>query len=174
MNQPHVAIVGATGAVGVEMLLCLEQRNFPLGKLKLLASARSAGKRMKFRGEEVVVEELTHDSFAGRGHRAVQRGRRHFQGIRPLGRGRRRGGHRQLVRLPHGRGRAAGGAGNQSGRREKPPAQHHRQSQLHHHHLADGAGPAARGLRPASRSSPRAIRRFPAPAPKASSSSKSR
>ncbi len=65
MNQPHVAIVGATGAVGVEMLLCLEQRNFPLGKLKLLASARSAGKRMKFRGEDVLVEELTHDSFAG-------------------------------------------------------------------------------------------------------------
>ncbi len=65
MNHPHVAIVGATGAVGVEMLLCLEQRNFPLGKLKLLASARSAGKTMIFRGEEIVVEELTHDSFAG-------------------------------------------------------------------------------------------------------------
>jgi aspartate-semialdehyde dehydrogenase len=65
MNQPHVAIVGATGAVGVEMLACLEQRDFPLGGLKLLASARSAGKRMVFRGEEVVVEELTHDSFAG-------------------------------------------------------------------------------------------------------------
>jgi len=65
MNQPHVAIVGATGAVGVEMLLCLEQRNFPLGKLKLLASVRSAGKLMKFRGEDIVVEELTHDSFKG-------------------------------------------------------------------------------------------------------------
>lgn len=65
MNQPHVAIVGATGAVGVEMLLCLEQRNFPLGKLKLLASARSAGKKMTFRGQEITVEELTHDSFAG-------------------------------------------------------------------------------------------------------------
>ncbi len=65
MNQPHVAIVGATGAVGVEMLLCLEQRNFPVGKLKLLASARSAGKRVNFRGEDVVVEELTHDSFRG-------------------------------------------------------------------------------------------------------------
>jgi len=65
MNQPHVAIVGATGAVGVEMLLCLEQRNFPLGKLKLLASARSAGKSMTFRGEQLVVEELTHDSFVG-------------------------------------------------------------------------------------------------------------
>ena len=63
MNHPHVAIVGATGAVGVEMLLCLEQRNFPLSKLKLLASARSAGKKMTFRGEEITVEELTHDSF---------------------------------------------------------------------------------------------------------------
>ena len=47
------------------MLLCLEQRNFPLAKLKLLASARSAGKTMTFRGQEIVVEELTHDSFAG-------------------------------------------------------------------------------------------------------------
>lgn len=65
MNHPTVAIVGATGAVGVEMLLCLEQRNFPLGKLKLLASARSVGKRFKFRGEEIAVEELTHDSFQG-------------------------------------------------------------------------------------------------------------
>ncbi|MFT3989885.1 MAG: aspartate-semialdehyde dehydrogenase [Luteolibacter sp.] len=64
MNHPHVAIVGATGAVGEEMLLCLEQRNFPLSKLKLLASARSAGKKMKFRGEEITVEELTHDSFS--------------------------------------------------------------------------------------------------------------
>jgi aspartate-semialdehyde dehydrogenase len=63
MNHPTVAIVGATGAVGVEMLLCLEQRSFPLGKLKLLASSRSAGKRVTFRGAEITVEELTHDSF---------------------------------------------------------------------------------------------------------------
>ncbi|WP_411827724.1 aspartate-semialdehyde dehydrogenase [Luteolibacter sp. AS25] len=65
MKSPHVAIVGATGAVGVEMLLCLEQRNFDLGELTLLASARSAGKKMKFRGEEIIVKELTHDSFEG-------------------------------------------------------------------------------------------------------------
>lgn len=65
MNAPHVAIVGATGAVGAEMLVCLEQRNFPVGKLKLLASARSAGKKLIFRGEEVTVEELTHESFGG-------------------------------------------------------------------------------------------------------------
>jgi len=60
-----VAIVGATGAVGVEMLLCLEQRNFQLGELTLLASARSAGKIATFRGKEIVIKELTHDSFEG-------------------------------------------------------------------------------------------------------------
>lgn len=65
MKSPHVAIVGATGAVGVEMLLCLEQRNFDLSKLTLLASARSAGKKMNFRGEEITVQELTHDCFEG-------------------------------------------------------------------------------------------------------------
>ncbi|MEN9561738.1 MAG: hypothetical protein RIQ56_1011 [Candidatus Parcubacteria bacterium] len=57
------AIVGATGAVGVEVMRVLEKRNFPLEKLRLLASARSAGKVMKFRGQDVVVEELSDDSF---------------------------------------------------------------------------------------------------------------
>ena len=61
----HVAIAGATGAVGVEMLRCLEQRNFPVGELTLLASARSAGKKMKFKGKDIVIKELTADSFAG-------------------------------------------------------------------------------------------------------------
>src|SRR5580693_1033705 len=66
MNRnPHVAVVGATGAVGVEMIKTLEKRNFPVGKLTLLASARSAGKKMKFRGQEIAVQELTKDSFAG-------------------------------------------------------------------------------------------------------------
>lgn len=64
-ESKHVAIVGATGAVGEEMRLCLEQRNFPVGKLTVLASARSAGKRIAFGGQEVIVQELTHDSFAG-------------------------------------------------------------------------------------------------------------
>jgi aspartate-semialdehyde dehydrogenase len=62
-SQPHLAIVGATGAVGAEMLTCLEQRNFPVRKLTLLASARSAGKTLKFRGEAIPVQELTKDSF---------------------------------------------------------------------------------------------------------------
>ncbi len=65
MKLPYVAIVGATGAVGVEMLLCLEQRDFQLSGLTLLASARSAGKKVMFRGEELEVKELTHDSFTG-------------------------------------------------------------------------------------------------------------
>ncbi|WP_249122875.1 MULTISPECIES: aspartate-semialdehyde dehydrogenase [unclassified Bradyrhizobium] len=62
---PVVAIVGATGAVGVELLTCLAARNFPLGGLRLLASARSAGKTLPFRGDNRVVEELTETSFAG-------------------------------------------------------------------------------------------------------------
>jgi aspartate-semialdehyde dehydrogenase len=60
-----VAVAGATGAVGVEMLKCLEKRNFPLASLKLLASKRSAGTTMRFRGEDLPVTELTAESFAG-------------------------------------------------------------------------------------------------------------
>src|ERR1700733_12516270 len=59
----HVAIVGATGAVGAELIQLLEQREFPLRGLKLLASARSAGKAFKFKGEEIPVETLSKDSF---------------------------------------------------------------------------------------------------------------
>lgn len=66
MNKnPHVAVVGATGAVGVEMIKTLEKRNFPVGKLTLLASARSVGKTLMFRGQQITVTELTKDSFAG-------------------------------------------------------------------------------------------------------------
>ncbi|MDR3401643.1 MAG: aspartate-semialdehyde dehydrogenase [Chthoniobacter sp.] len=61
----HVAIVGATGAVGVEMIKTLEKRNFPVGKLTLLASARSVGKKLSFRGSEVAITELKSDSFTG-------------------------------------------------------------------------------------------------------------
>jgi len=64
-RQPHVAVVGATGAVGIEMIRTLEKRNFPASKLTLLASARSVGKRLKFRGQDVEVKELKKDSFKG-------------------------------------------------------------------------------------------------------------
>ena len=60
-----VAIIGATGAVGIEMIKVLERRNFPVASLKLLASARSVGKTLPFKGTTVAVEELREDSFAG-------------------------------------------------------------------------------------------------------------
>jgi aspartate-semialdehyde dehydrogenase len=64
-SAPVVAIVGATGAVGVELIRCLEERRFPLSELRLFASARSAGKTMPFRGQQVAVRELKDDSFRG-------------------------------------------------------------------------------------------------------------
>ena len=65
MNEKYkVAIAGATGAVGVEFLRLLEDRHFPISELRLLASARSAGKTMRFQGRDVLVEELAEDSFA--------------------------------------------------------------------------------------------------------------
>jgi len=65
MRKLNVAILGATGAVGREMLKVLEERNFPINTLKPLASARSAGKKLPFCGGEVVVEEATEQSFEG-------------------------------------------------------------------------------------------------------------
>ncbi len=62
-SAPNVAIVGVTGAVGQEFLRVLEQRNFPIGNLKMLASARSAGKTVAFKGKDYTIEELTEDSF---------------------------------------------------------------------------------------------------------------
>lgn len=61
----NVAVVGATGAVGREFLNLLESREFPLASLRLLASARSRGRQIPFRGQMLTVEELTLDSFAG-------------------------------------------------------------------------------------------------------------
>jgi aspartate-semialdehyde dehydrogenase len=61
----NVAILGATGAVGTEILALLEERNFPLGKLKVLASERSAGKSIKFAGEDIIIEAVNESSFDG-------------------------------------------------------------------------------------------------------------
>jgi aspartate-semialdehyde dehydrogenase len=65
VKNKNVAIVGATGAVGREFVGCIESRGLPLASLKLLASARSAGKTQIFRGQELVIEELTEDAFKG-------------------------------------------------------------------------------------------------------------
>ena len=61
----HVAIVGATGAVGTEFLHVLERHDFPIASLRLLASERSEGKRIRFAGEDLVVQRLTENAFEG-------------------------------------------------------------------------------------------------------------
>jgi aspartate-semialdehyde dehydrogenase len=64
-KQFNVGLAGATGAVGNQMIRCLEERNFPVKAIKLLASSRSVGRELSFRGEAVKVEELKEDSFKG-------------------------------------------------------------------------------------------------------------
>jgi aspartate-semialdehyde dehydrogenase len=64
-SKVTVAVVGATGAVGRQIIKLLEERDFPVGTLKPLASSRSAGKTIKFRGQDVMIEEATPDSFKG-------------------------------------------------------------------------------------------------------------
>ncbi|MBE9125028.1 MULTISPECIES: aspartate-semialdehyde dehydrogenase [unclassified Coleofasciculus] len=64
-SQVRVAILGATGAVGTELLALLDSRDFPLAGLKLLASSRSAGRTLPFRGEQLSVEAVTEESFDG-------------------------------------------------------------------------------------------------------------
>jgi aspartate-semialdehyde dehydrogenase len=65
LSHPSVAIVGATGAVGTELIACLERRGFPLRQLRLFASARSAGRSLPYRGEPLAVEVLTEEALAG-------------------------------------------------------------------------------------------------------------
>jgi aspartate-semialdehyde dehydrogenase len=66
MSRPlNVAIAGATGAVGQDIMQCLDQRDFPIGELRLLASARSVDRMIPFRGKDLLVKELTEDSFEG-------------------------------------------------------------------------------------------------------------
>jgi len=64
-SEYHVAVAGATGAVGNEMIRILEELEFPVASLKLLASSRSVGKTLDFRGKSLHVEELREDSFEG-------------------------------------------------------------------------------------------------------------
>lgn len=65
MKKYTVAVLGATGAVGQEMIKVLQERDFPVGKLVPLASARSAGKTLQFRGEKVLIQEAREDEFEG-------------------------------------------------------------------------------------------------------------
>jgi len=63
MKKYHIAVVGATGAVGAELLRVLERRSFPIASLRPIGSARSAGKSISFRDDSIAVEELTEHSF---------------------------------------------------------------------------------------------------------------
>ena len=64
-KKMNIALAGATGAVGDQMITCLEERNFPIKSIKLLASKRSAGRKLNFNGIAIEVEELTENSFKG-------------------------------------------------------------------------------------------------------------
>ncbi len=64
-KKMNVAVAGATGAVGNQMITCLEERDFPIKSLKFLASKRSVGRELRFKGDMIPVEELTEDSFKG-------------------------------------------------------------------------------------------------------------
>ena len=64
-NDPVVAIAGVTGAVGAEFIATMDRRGFRVGKLKALASSRSAGKTIGFRGDRIVIEQLDENSFDG-------------------------------------------------------------------------------------------------------------
>ncbi len=64
-NAPVVAIAGVTGAVGAEFIATMDKRGFRVGKLKALASARSVGKTIDFRGQKIAIEELNEPSFEG-------------------------------------------------------------------------------------------------------------
>src|SRR2546426_8801490 len=79
-----VAVVGATGAVGAEMIAILEERKFPVGVLQPLASYRSAGGRVTFHDQELVVRELTKDSFEGVDIALFSEGAPISQGVAPL------------------------------------------------------------------------------------------
>jgi aspartate-semialdehyde dehydrogenase len=61
----NIAVAGATGAVGNQMISCLEERNFPIKSIKFLASSRSVGRKLKYKGRNIAVEELTKTSFKG-------------------------------------------------------------------------------------------------------------
>jgi len=64
-KKMNIALAGATGAVGNQMIECLEESDFAVNEIKMLASSRSAGRELTFRGQSVVVEEMTEDSFKG-------------------------------------------------------------------------------------------------------------
>jgi aspartate-semialdehyde dehydrogenase len=113
LQHPTLGIVGATGAVGAELIGCLESRSFPLERLRLFASDRSAGRRLLFRGEGIPVEQLHEDSFPGIDIALFSAGGTVSRRFAPMAVRQGRGGGGQLLGFSHGAGSAAGGARSQ-------------------------------------------------------------
>ncbi len=106
-NGPvNVGVVGATGQVGTKMLEILTERAFPVGELRLFASARSAGRTIEWNGREITVEDAATADYAGVDIAHVLGRRRYLQGTGAEGCGGGRGRHRQLVGMAYGPGRA--------------------------------------------------------------------
>ena len=105
-----VALVGATGVVGAEFLKCMEERDFPVDELRLLATKRSAGRQLTFRGEQLTVRETTHDAFDWGRHRLHLRLDRRLEGAMPRSGGTRRDRVRRLLGVSSAGRRALGRA----------------------------------------------------------------
>ena len=105
----NIGVVGATGQVGQVMRTLLEERDFPATSVRFFASARSQGKKLPFRGQEIEVEDAETADPDRAGHRAVLRRRDDVAGAGAAVRRGRRGRHRQLVGVAQGSRCAAGG-----------------------------------------------------------------
>ena len=144
VRRPTLAVVGATGAVGAVMLQLLSQRADVWGEIRLVASTRSAGKKLRVRGEEVAVHALSEKVFDGVDVAMFDVPDEVAARVGPDRGGPRRGGRGQLRRVPDGPRRPAGGAGGQRRHGAPPPARHRGQPQLHD---ADDDGRARRVAR---------------------------
>ena len=142
----RVAVVGATGAVGREMLKTLAERNFPVCEVVALASGRSTGPEVSFGEKKVLtVQQPGHVRLHRLGHRPVQPRRRGLRRPCPARRRGRLHRDRQHQPVPHGARRAAGGAGGEpAGAAQLRQAQHHRQPELLDHPDGGRAEAAAR------------------------------
>ena len=136
----RVGILGATGAVGSTLLEVLAERDFPVSELVPLASARSAGKRVRFAGDEVEVRVLDRRVDPGPRPRALLGGRSGQLRVGPADHRSRRGRRRQHLLLPHARGRPAGDPRGEPRRGGRAPGPR-REPELHDD--ADGRRPGA-------------------------------
>ncbi len=145
----RIAIVGATGQVGGVMRAVLAERQFPVDELRLLASSRSAGRRLRWGDTEIEVEDAATADWSGLDIALFSAGGADLARAGSARGRRRRHRHRQLVGVAHGSRRAARGARGQRPRPRRDPQGHRRQPQLHDHGRHAGAQAARSRGRPA-------------------------